>query len=200
MNTTITNVFKIFTEIGHREGYIVFRKAIEQKDFNKIHQFNHEIFAGEIHQHSLSEEGWLIDKFHNKNHYFIAERGETIIGLISAHWEPPYSIEDKCPNFYNLIPKGVKVGEIRLFAVRHEYRKTQIALRLITIVSAFLEHNHIDLVAISGIFNQKRLYEKLGFRAIDLPVRSGEALFIPMILTRDDFFRKNHWFINFDMT
>ena len=72
-------------------------------------------------------------------------------------------------------------AELRLFAIRPEYRKTPLAPRLGATIFKKLDEMGYRLLIISGISEQKDFYEHIGFRAVGGPVQDGEALFYPMV-------------------
>jgi predicted N-acetyltransferase YhbS len=170
---------------------VAFRQAVTEEDFKRIARLNHAVFAAEIGQHAVRRDGVLVDKFHHKNVYFVAEAGGEIVGLVTAHWKPPYSVEDRCPGFYDLIPRGARIAEVRLLAVHRSCRKSTIATGLIVQVARFLEQQKMDFVVISGIVQQQRMYRRLGFQPLGPAVRSGNAEYIPMIVGREEFLLAN---------
>lgn len=173
------------------EGRIHFRKATKEDD-GRIHRFNHQVFAQEIKQHANQDNGELIDKFHDKNIYFIAELDGQIVGMICVHYTPPFSIEEKCPDFKNKVDDYNTVAEVRLFAIDPNYRKKgMIAWTLIYMMVEFLRPKGINNVAISGIEAQRKTYIKIGFEDVGPPVQSGDAVFYPMVLTRKRFLETN---------
>lgn len=173
------------------EGKIRFRKST-RKDDGRIHRFNHRVFAQEVKQHASRENGELVDKFHDKNVYFIAELGEEIVGMICVHYTPPFSIEEKCPDFRNKVDDYNTVAEVRLFAIDPRYRKKgMIAWTLIYMMVEHLRPKGINNVAISGIEAQRKTYFKIGFEDVGPPVKSGDAVFYPMVLTRKRFLETN---------
>ncbi|BDQ34663.1 GNAT family N-acetyltransferase [Pseudodesulfovibrio portus] len=168
---------------------IIYRPATSEADYKRIHALNHRIFSDEIGQHAPAESGLLIDKFHDKNHYIVAEREGEIIGMICAHWRPPYSVADKYPGILSHLKESVFPAEVRLLAIIPEYRHTTVAWRLMRHLSQALLERGVDTIVISGIEEQKATYEKIGFKAVAPAVRCGEAFYYPMIMTKDDFLR-----------
>ena len=163
---------------------IVFRKAATERDLHEIFGLNHLVFAEEIEQHPICSDGLLVDKFHDKNENFMAETDGRLIGFVSAHWTAPFSVENKCAHFWKLVPRDAFIAEVRLLAVHPEYRKTGIALGLISTVTEYLATMEVEFVVISGIVAQQRMYQQLGFRDLGPPVASGNAEFVPMIVDR----------------
>jgi len=144
-------------------------------------QLNHEVFARELKQHEVHEDGLLRDKFHDKNIYRIAITADSqVVGMVCAHWQPPYSAVAK---FGAALTPWLndKTAEIRLFTVAPAYRHTTtLAVRLGTAILTELYKRGLQQVVISGIAAQKEFYEHIGFKIIGIPVRDGEAVFYPM--------------------
>lgn len=173
------------------EHPVVFRKAAGERDFDAIARLNHRVFAAEIGQHATSADGRLVDKFHHKNTYFVAECRAEIVGMISVHTRPPYSVAARCPDFDKQVPAGASLAEVRLLAVDAAYRGTRVAAGLIAALAHFLEAHDIEFVAISGIVARERMYRRLGFRPLGPALASGQAAYIPMLVGRGDFLRRN---------
>ena len=91
-------------------------------EIHRMWRLNHAVFAEEYPQHPASADGCLIDKFHDKNIYRIAWDGQDVLGMISAHWRPPFSAVAK---FGGTVERHIvdgKTAEIRLLALRKEVR------------------------------------------------------------------------------
>jgi hypothetical protein len=100
-----------------RVGPYSFKVAETPSEFAQIHQLNYRTFVREIPQHADDQSGQLVDKFHEKNRYLIALRDETVVGMLSAHDTPPFSISARLPDPTLLTADGVVPVEIRLLAV-----------------------------------------------------------------------------------
>ncbi len=160
---------------------IRFKTAETAEEFDQIHRLNHEVFAEEIGQHQQTPERRLIDKFHRQNRYFIATKGGLLVGMISVHDGPDFSVESRLGDASALRAMQAPL-EVRLLAVRPEFRKPSILLGLLWQVWKYaVEHRYSDLV-ISGIVERVRMYQKLGFAALGQAVQCGKASFVPMRL------------------
>jgi hypothetical protein len=121
----------------------------------------------------------LIDKFHDKNLYWIALAGDEVVGMVSAHDQPPFSVAVRLADASVLQTYG-RVMEVRLLAITAEHRKGMVLTGLFV---ALYEHaRHYDSLVISGHVEECAMYRKLGFRDLGPPVRSGEADFAPMVV------------------
>ena len=56
---------------------MILKPATELGGFLQIHQLNYKTFVEEIPQHQQNTEKMLVDKFHNKNKYIIAMKGQA---------------------------------------------------------------------------------------------------------------------------
>jgi aspartate aminotransferase-like enzyme len=161
-------------------GRYRFKRAEELHEFEAIHRLNYRTFVEEIPQHADPGTGRLVDKFHHKNVYFIALRDEQVVGMISAHGEPPFSVATRLSDPSVLTRPGIRPLEVRLLAVDPGERN---GIVLGGLLWSFYEHardNGFTDLFISGVTNRTELYERLGFEALGPAVRSGEADFVPM--------------------
>jgi len=161
-------------------GEIEIRPPLDEAEMRQLWHLNHEVFSEELRQHEIHNDGLLIDKFHAKNVYFAGwDHGEAV-GMICAHWKEPFSAVERFGDVMRQAIVPGKTAELRLFALRPEYRKTSLAPRLGAAIFKKLDEKGFRLLIISGISEQKDFYEHIGFRAIGEPVQDGAALFYPM--------------------
>lgn len=158
---------------------IHFKKAETAEEFEQIHRLNHRIFAEEVGQHEQTRDGRLIDKFHNRNHYFIATHNREVVGMISAHDGPEFSIASRLRDTGVLTAMRAPL-EIRLLAILPEYRNRSVLAGLMWQVGNFARANHYSDMLISGIAERLPMYRKIGFRPMGPAVRCGAAEFVPM--------------------
>lgn len=153
-----------------------------EDDFAALWRFNYGVFAAELKMRPANDESLLVDKFHYKNIYRAARCRTTgeIVGMIAAHWQAPYSAAEHFGDYAVEPPKSGKLAEIRLFALAPNCRKTTVAARLGIEMLIELEKEQVSELVISGISVQKRLYERLGFKAIGEPITAGDTILYPM--------------------
>src|SRR5207244_4509886 len=101
-------------------GRYVFKRADNQREFEQIHRLNYRTFVGEIPQHADNGAGYLVDKFHTKNAYLIVLKGDRVVGMLSIHDQPPFSIAERLSDPSILTRDGTRPLEIRLLAVEPE--------------------------------------------------------------------------------
>jgi len=154
-----------------------FKQAETAAEFAQIEHLNHAVFAAELGQHATRPEMRLIDKFHEKNAYFIALNGEKIAGMIAVHFEPPFSVADKMADPARLDALG-RIAEIRLLAIDPAHRKGPVLAGLLwSLIRLCRDH---DTFVISGRLEEQKMYGNLGFVPLGPAVASGSALFVPM--------------------
>jgi len=168
-----------------RVGPYSFKVADTPAELTQIHQLNYRTFVREIPQHADDASGQLVDKFHEKNRYLIGLRDETVVGMMSAHDSPPFSITARLPDPTVLTADGVRPLEIRLLAVEPTERSSLVLSGLVwTLYQDAQSRGHTHFV-ISGVTEQLGLYEHLGFVPLGPPVGTGRAAFVPMWLPMD---------------
>lgn len=164
-------------------GRYTFKRADRACEFDQVHALNHSTFVREIPQHEDSGEGRLVDKFHSKNLYFIALRDERVVGMVSLHDQPPFSVASRLPDPAILEAAGVRPLEIRLLAIEPGERRGAVFGGLLwTVYQHVLEGVHTHLF-ISAFEERLKLYERLGFEVLGPAVCSGQARFIPMCIS-----------------
>ena len=161
-------------------AYII-KSPESDAEIHRMWRLNHAVFAEEYPQHPASADGCLIDKFHGKNIYRIAWDGQDVLGMISAHWKPPFSAVAK---FGGTVERHIvdgKTAEIRLLALQKEVRGTSLAVQLAVSLMTELQSLGMELLVISGISVQVRFYRHVGFEIVGEPVSENGIVFYPMI-------------------
>lgn len=189
-----------------RVGKYVFKRAESKREFEQIHRLNHRTFAEEIPQHGPTETGTLVDKFHHKNVYFVVAREEKVVGMISAHDEPPFSVADRLSDPAILLRDGRRPMEVRLLAVEPDERNHIIvSFGLLYCLYEYARKSGYTHLYISGVTERLPMYEKLGFSALGPAVTCGQVSFVPMELPLDRMPKKvlrvkDMWFTHVDRT
>jgi GNAT superfamily N-acetyltransferase len=158
-----------------------FAWAATGADFAALRRLNHDTFASELGQYEESANRELIDRFEGKSRFLLAWREDELAGMIAVHDQPPFSIEQRlCNAELDRFP-GRKL-EVRLLAVRPGERGRMVLAGLLGRVLEHALEAEYRWLLISGLQERKPFYERLGFRAIAPGVRSGQALYVPMVL------------------
>lgn len=160
--------------------------AETEDEFNQIHKLNYETFVEEIGQHNSNPSKKLVDVFNNENIYYIAKINNELVGMIALRDKRPFSLDKKIDDLDLILPKHKAVVEIRLLSVKREYRNSKILLSLLNAVIKTKPENSYDLAVISGILEQRRLYEHIGFENMGSVV-GDDVKFQPMFLTKGRF-------------
>jgi aspartate aminotransferase-like enzyme len=158
---------------------IQFKQAESNGEIEQIHRLNHRVFAEEIGQHAITSDGLLVDKFHARNHYFIATRNDRLIGMVSVHDGPDFSIASRLSDKSTLARLRAPL-EVRLLAILPEFRKRSVLAGLFWQVLHYARAYRYSDLLISGITERLPMYTKIGFRPMGPPVADGAAEFVPM--------------------
>ncbi len=163
---------------------IKIRAANGAEDELKIFEFNHEIFANEIGQHSATQNGQLVDAFHPRNHYLIAEISDNLAGMIclTSSENGKFSVDSKMDSAILTDEIRNQAIEIRLLAVKKAHRGTIVTLKLITQAASLAVSLGYKYALISAIDKQIALYLKFGFAKIAPAKNIKGVFFTPMIL------------------
>jgi aspartate aminotransferase-like enzyme len=164
-----------------RVGGYVFKRAETSDELDQIHALNYRTFVGELAQYPDAGAGRLVDKFHHKNIYFIALSGPHVVGMVSVHGQPPFSIAERLPDPGMLQRPDMRPLEVRLLAVDQEKRNSIVLAGLVYALYMHASENGITHLFISGVKERLSLYEQLGFEAVGPAVSAGKALFVPMV-------------------
>lgn len=168
-----------------RIGRYTYKRAESAAEFEQIHRLNYQTFVQEIGQHADNGTGELVDKFHKKNIYFILLRDSQLVGMLSAHDEPPFSVAERMSDPTLLYKGGERPLEVRLLTIAPEERAGHHAAGLTYELFCYgREHGYTHFV-ISGVTSQLELYKHIGFEALGPAVGKAGAEFIPMMATLD---------------
>jgi aspartate aminotransferase-like enzyme/GNAT superfamily N-acetyltransferase len=161
---------------------LVFNIASEPWEFEKIHELNYQTFVDEIPQHQCNQNKQLVDKFHVENTYFICTKEQELLGMLALRGKRPFSLDLKLDHLNEYLPPFNAVCEIRLLAVKKEYRRSAIFSGILKHAFSWGIHQGYDLAVISGTTRQLKLYTHLGFKPFGPLVGEHDARFQPMYL------------------
>jgi aspartate aminotransferase-like enzyme/N-acyl-L-homoserine lactone synthetase len=164
-------------------GHYTFKRAETPQEFEQIHRLNYRTFVSEIPQHVDPGNGHLVDKYHHKNAYFIVVEDGRVIGMVSSHDSPPYSVAERLANPELLNRPGNRPLEVRLLAIEPDKRNTTIFFGLLWCLYKYAQTCGYTHIFISGLRERVRLYRRLGFEALGPAKLGGSAWFVPMVLT-----------------
>src|SRR5580704_7949833 len=165
---------------------LLFKEADNPRELQQIHALNHRVFSEEIAHHPTSPSGLLIDRFHGRNRYFVALHDDTVIGMISIHAGPDFSIARRLPD-PEVLRTLSRPFEIRLLAIEPQARNRTVLAGLLWQVYDFARSQEGSHLLISGIIERESMYRKLGFVPLGPAVPDGSARFIPMMMPLVDY-------------
>ena len=166
---------------------VQYKVATESSEFEQIFQLAYDTFVEEIPQHQPNPDRRHVDRFHDENTYLIARAGEDVVGMLAIRGERPFSLDEKLGNVDPYLPAGRSVCELRLLAVRKDYRRGTVFRGLIDLLVSHGRGRGFDLAIISGTVRQEKLYRHLGFVPFARVVGTTDAPFQPMYLTFEQF-------------
>lgn len=166
---------------------VQYRVATEPLEFEQIFQLAYDTFVEEIPQHQPNPDRRHVDRFHDENTYLIAKDGDEVVGMLAIRGDRPFSLDEKLGNVDPYLPAGRSVCELRLLAVRRDYRRGNVFRGLIDLLVTHGRARGFDLAIISGTLRQEKLYSHLGFVPFGRRVGTADAPFQPMYLTFEAF-------------
>jgi N-acyl-L-homoserine lactone synthetase len=182
----------LYAVVVSQPGRYVFKQAETEQEFAEIHRLNYRTFVAELGQYPDAEGSQHVDKFHDKNTYFIAMDAGRVAGMISVHDQPPYSIEQRLSDKSLLTNLGPRLLEVRLLAVEPSMRHSMVIGGLLWMVYDYARRVRCSHLLISGAEQRVTLYERLGFRSLGPPVAMGASCFVPMAAALADLPKKVH--------
>ena len=172
-----------------------FKIATEEEEFEAIHRLNYRTFVEEIPQHAPAAVPRLVDKFHAQNTYIVCRHENRLVGMVAFRGQRPFSLDEKLPHLDARLPIGRRPCELRLLAVEPTHRHGVVLRGLIGFVANHARAQGHDLAVISGTTRQLKLYRHLGFEPFGPLVGGPNAQFQPMLLTLENFVRKERGFM-----
>ena len=168
-----------------RLGRYLFKRAETAEEIEQVHRLNYRTFVQEIQQHDDNGQGKLVDKFHDRNIYFLALVDDRVVGMISVHDRPPFSIEARLADRSVIRKPGMRPLEVRLLAIENHERHSMVIGGLTYCMNFFAREKGYTHYLISGVTEQLALYRHIGFEALGPAKGPPGAMFIPMIATLD---------------
>ena len=166
-----------------------FKIASEKGEFDQIHALNYETFAEEIPQHDKNDERLLVDKFNEENTYIICLDSGELVGMLAVRDRRPFSLDRKIPDLDSHLPPFRSACEIRLLAIKKDRRNRKVVLGLFTSLAAWCEEGGYDIALISANVEREKLYKNLGFTPFGPRVGKEGAIYQPMYLTPEPYYR-----------
>ena len=165
-----------------RLGPYQFTVASSPEQMEQVYRLNYATFVTELGQYKGDGSGRLVDKFDRKNTYLIALRDDRVVGMVTVHGEPPFSTAQRLADPSVLESIGGRLLEVRLLAINPEERQRMVFAGLLWHVQEYAREEGYAHLLISGHVKRVAIYERLGFRMLGPPVRSGKAEYVPMVV------------------
>lgn len=161
--------------------------ATTAEEVSAIAALNYETFVEEIPQHDTNQTRRLVDKFHKENTYLIVYKNIEIVGMAAFRDARPFSLDQKIGNVEQYLDEALctNLCELRLLAVKKAHRNGRVFTKLATAIYRYAYDKGYSACVISGTVREEKLYKQMGFQQFAPPVGTDEALFLPMVLTRE---------------
>jgi len=157
--------------------------ADSNDEFDQIFALNYRTFVEEIPQHEANDAKTLKDKFHENNTYILCKYCQNIAGMVACCARRPFSLDAKVERLDSYLPPYRNICEVRLLAVKKEYRHTRVFVLLLRALIEHLRTSKFDLAVISGTTRQLTMYKKIGFQPFHQLVGKPGAYYQPMYIT-----------------
>jgi hypothetical protein len=163
-----------------------FKQAETEREFEQIHGLLYRTFVVEIPRYADPGTGYLVDKYHERNRYFIALRGDRVCGVVAVHGTPPFSVAETLDDPDVLLCLCPRLLEARILAVEPGERFGIAFAGLARSVYKDARRRGFRYVAITGLAARQEMYRRIGFRPMGLPRLRGREHFVPMLLDLED--------------
>ncbi len=165
-----------------RLGGLRFDRATTPEDIEQIHQLNYKSLVQELGQYPDDGSGRHVDKFHDKNLYFLCRRDSQVIGMVSGHGQAPFSVSGRLEDPGSMLQSCPKPFEVRLLTVVPGERRGFVLMGLLYSIHRHALAAGYSHLVISGVSKQVPLYQRIGFAPLGPATIQGDAEFTPMAL------------------
>ncbi len=150
-----------------------------KSDREKIYKLRYEVYSEELKQHSTNNKNIISDALDSFNKYITAKIDNKIVGFISV--TPPnnetYSVDKYLDRFSLPFIIDSNLFEIRILTVVKEHRHSPIAVLLMWAAFRWIEANGGTKIMAIGRIEILNIYLKLGFKAMNQRIHSGQVTF-----------------------
>jgi N-acyl-L-homoserine lactone synthetase len=157
-----------------------FRVALASGDDREtIYRLRHAVYAGELGQHSVNEEGRLRDALDDFNEYVVVRRGEEIAGFVSL--TPPgrsgYSVDKYFAR--EDLPFAIDEGlwEVRLLTVPARHRGHALAFLLMYAAFRLAASRGGTRIVATGRQELLGMYRRAGLHPLGARVQAGRVTY-----------------------
>jgi len=159
-----------------------FKLAETPQELADVHRLLYRTFVLEIPRYDDPGTDYLVDKYHQRNRYFIALREGRVCGMAAVHDQPPFSAAAALDDPNVLHELGPRLLEARIMAVEPRERFGLVFAGLGYSIHDYAKSNGYRYILITGLAARQGMYQRLGFRPLGPPALRGLAHFVPMAL------------------
>lgn len=172
---------KPFLGVPGQRRYL-FKLAETPGELADVHRLLYRTFVLEIPRYDDPGTDYLVDKFHERNRYFVAVRNGRVCGMTAVHDQPPFSVAAALDDPNVLHRLGSRLLEARIFAVEPRERFGLVFAGLACSIHEYAKSSGYRYIVITGLAGRRGMYERMGFRPLGPPALRGHEYFVPMSL------------------
>lgn len=150
-----------------------------QEDRPLIYRLRHEVYAAELRQHEVREDGVLSDALDESNIYIVATLSDELAGFISI--TPPdlgrYSIEKYVHREELPLELDDRTYEVRVLTVSPAHRRSRIASFLMYAAFRWIEEHGGEQIIAMGRTEVLSIYQSFGAQLVGQRIVSGAVTF-----------------------
>ncbi len=159
-----------------------FKLAETPQELEAIHRLLYRTFVCEIPRYDDPGTDCLVDKYHERNLYFVAVRKGSVCGMTAVHDRPPFSVAGALDDPKVLDSLSPHLLEARIFAVEPRERFGLVFAGLACSIHDYANSKGYRDIVITGLADRQEMYERMGFRPLGPPALRGSEFFVPMVL------------------
>jgi len=165
-----------------RRRRYVFKLAETPQELEDVHRLLYQTFVVEIPRYDDPGTDYLVDKYHDRNLYFVALCNGRVCGMAAVHDQPPFSVAAALDDPDVLHRLSRRLLEVRIFAVEPRERFGLVFAGVAWSIHEYAKSSGYRQIVISGLAGREPMYERLGFLRLGPPRLRGSEHFVPMAL------------------
>ncbi|MDG2220198.1 MAG: hypothetical protein P8L85_02400 [Rubripirellula sp.] len=162
-----------------------FKRLDTQAEQEQVNRLLYQTFVLEIPRYKDPGRKSLIDRFHDRNLYFIAVFEQQVCGVLAVHGGPDFSTSKALDDPGKLRELAGPCLEARIFAVKPSHRFGVVFGGLAKLVFTHAVEKGFANILISGLATKQTMYQRMGFRALGQATLRGGDYFVPMTMEVD---------------
>ena len=151
----------------------------DDSDRESIYGLRHQVYAEELRQHRMTQNGMLSDSLDAFNDYIVAKIDGRLAGFVSI--TPPgfgkYSIDKYLAREDVDLAFDEGLYEARILTVARPHRGTRLAAALMYAAGRWVEHRGGTQLVAMGRIEVLNIYLKHGFKPLGRQIKSGDVTF-----------------------